>query len=340
MLVRTTLASSATRAVIVSLAGEAVTRLPATVARVRNWGAPTSAQAWASGSARATQSGEAMTSLWVASAPSLISSPAARTYLRSRRAAMSISVGVGRTPRESSTSTSVPPATRRAVPAYSSRSLSAPSRRVGCRYVSHIGRGNPSRWCVAAAQGGNGRHSVPRFNDRGDRCDAVNVRSNAYARKDLLREELELAGRIADGPEEQVLGAGLLVLQDAVGANIGRPDERGLLQRRGRATERRGQDVADDGCRFGRLRGQVEEQAGDGIGKVARILAGGTDIGLDRLPDRGELDGRGAHGRGDPAVAEPRGAPQARCRAPTADPDRWTARGEPRRQEGCFCQTG
>ena len=38
--------------VMVSLAGEAVTRLPATVARVRICGAPTSQHAWASGSAR------------------------------------------------------------------------------------------------------------------------------------------------------------------------------------------------------------------------------------------------------------------------------------------------
>ena len=100
--------------VIVSLAGEAVMRLPATVPRVRICGAPTSQQAWASGNARCRQSGEATTSLCVVSAPSEMI-PSVKPMRRSPGMAVtSISVDVGRMPRESSTMTSVPPATMRA----------------------------------------------------------------------------------------------------------------------------------------------------------------------------------------------------------------------------------
>ena len=84
------------------------------VPRVRICGAPTSQQAWASGNARCRQSGEATTSLWVVSAPSEMI-PSVKSMRRSPgMAVMSIRVDVGRIPRESSTMTSVPPATIRA----------------------------------------------------------------------------------------------------------------------------------------------------------------------------------------------------------------------------------
>ncbi len=47
-----TLAPKALKGVIVSLAGEAVIKLPATVPRLRICGAPTDQHAWASGKAR------------------------------------------------------------------------------------------------------------------------------------------------------------------------------------------------------------------------------------------------------------------------------------------------
>ncbi len=78
-----------------SLAGEAVTRLPAIVPRVRICGAPTSAQACASGSIASRANGAASTSLWVASAPSAIAAPVRRTYASSRSSEMSIKVAVG-----------------------------------------------------------------------------------------------------------------------------------------------------------------------------------------------------------------------------------------------------
>ena len=68
-LTRVTVASMAHSGVIVSLAGLAVTRLPATVPRLRICGAPTSQQARASGKACATASADATTWLWVTRGP-------------------------------------------------------------------------------------------------------------------------------------------------------------------------------------------------------------------------------------------------------------------------------
>ena len=129
----TTSASSAMSGVMVSFAGEAVTRFPATVPRVRSCGAPTSQHACASGSARSRQSREATTSLWVVSAPSEILPSWSSIRRKPGIAVMSISVVVGLIPRESSTTTSVPPATMRALPACSASSASASGRDRGCR---------------------------------------------------------------------------------------------------------------------------------------------------------------------------------------------------------------
>ncbi len=110
------------------MAGLAVTRLPATVARLRSAGEPISRQAWASGRARSTTAAEAMTWLCVTRQPRRRRSPS--TSIRSRpgiRVRSTSTSTPGRTPRSSSTSRSVPPAMARAAGPYRSRAASAAS---------------------------------------------------------------------------------------------------------------------------------------------------------------------------------------------------------------------
>ena len=110
----------ARKGVMVSLAGEAVTTLPTTVARFRSWGDAISRQAWARGRACSTTSREVATLPWVTVAPIsrcrwLTGRPAGRSSnsISSRPATLVRSISVstsGRWPRPISSSRSVPPA--------------------------------------------------------------------------------------------------------------------------------------------------------------------------------------------------------------------------------------
>ena len=76
---------------MVSLAGLAVTRLPATVARLRICGAPTCHEALTNGKARSRSNLDAATALWVTSGPIwMISSSSMVMWSRSGRRVMSI----------------------------------------------------------------------------------------------------------------------------------------------------------------------------------------------------------------------------------------------------------
>ncbi|MCZ7543696.1 MAG: hypothetical protein M5R40_09235 [Anaerolineae bacterium] len=113
--VSVTVASSAQSGVIVSLAGLAVIRLPATVPRLRICGAPTSHAACASGSAWATIRSEPTKWLCVTSGPMWILPPSSVMLSRPGTRLMSISASTpGRSLRSSSMMMSVPPATMRA----------------------------------------------------------------------------------------------------------------------------------------------------------------------------------------------------------------------------------
>ena len=153
LLAMTTIASSASSAEIVSLAGLAVAMLPAIVARLRSCGDPISRQAWASGSATTGSSGCPATSLWVVSAPSR-TMPSAMVIPRSSRIGVrSRSVtGSPGPPRCKSSRRSVPPAT--GMIDGSSASATSASDRLGKRRTSSTWRpGRCTGWRDSAAIG-------------------------------------------------------------------------------------------------------------------------------------------------------------------------------------------
>ncbi len=137
---RVTDASNAMSGVMVSLAGEAVMRLPAIVPRLRICDAPTSQAARASGYARARSKRDSTQWLWVTNGPrwmTLSSSMVMWSRLGMRVTSIRVSIPL-RTPRSSSRIKSVAPATMRALSPRSDNACRTSSIVVAFIYSFHI----------------------------------------------------------------------------------------------------------------------------------------------------------------------------------------------------------